>query len=256
MPASRTRPPAATAVPPPRVVFSLLTLVLLAGACLLTYATHEVYEAVTEGDGIAALDHPALREAFAVRSPASTSIATALTFLGGRIGNPLIALVVLVLACWRRRDAEPAMLLVPALLGSLVVTIVGKRLIGRVRPPRELALPPFETSPSFPSGHTLNATVLAVIAGYIALRMIRSRWGRATTVAGCALSALGVGLSRVYLGQHWLTDVIAGMLIGIAWALSVIAAYRVHLALRRRRADEAAIGAEAEARVETETETA
>lgn len=220
----------------PNAAFLIVTLVLLAAICLLTYSTHEVYEGVTEGDGIGALDHPGLRVAVWARTPVLTAFAVSLTESGGRIGNPVIAILVCLAFLARRRDLTPPLVMLPALAGSLAITVVGKSVIGRVRPPRDLALPPYETSPSFPSGHTLNAAVLATVVAFLALRTLRRRIARALAVTACTLFALGIGLSRIYLGQHWPTDVLAGLLIGMAWGLSVVLAHGVWHELRRRRA--------------------
>jgi undecaprenyl-diphosphatase len=122
-----------------------------------------------------------------------------------------------------------------AAAGSLAMTTVGKHLIGRSRPPRELAVPPFESSPSFPSGHTLNATVIIGVLIYLWLLHLTTARARAWAVAMGAFFVVSMGLSRVYLGHHWLTDVIAGWLIGLGWLAAVITAHRLHLTVRRRR---------------------
>ena len=59
-------------------------------------------------------------------------------------------------------------------------------------------------------------------------------WHRVVAVAAGAAFVVLMGLSRVYLGHHWLTDVVAGWLIGLAWALAVITAHRLWLTLRKR----------------------
>lgn len=62
---------------------------------------------------------------------------------------------------------------------------------------------------------------------------VRRRWLAVVAVAA-ALYAVVMGLSRVYLGAHWLSDVMAGWAVGLAWALAVVLAHRVWLTLRRR----------------------
>lgn len=100
--------------------------------------------------------------------------------------------------------------------------------------PAEQAVPPLETSPSFPSGHTLNAVLITSIVAYLVLLYVRSRRGRVLTCVGLAGFAGLMGLSRVYLGHHWLTDVLAGAAVGGAWALAVILGHWLYVRLRTK----------------------
>ena len=121
-----------------------------------------------------------------------------------------------------------------ATAGSLTMTTLGKQLTARARPPAAQAVPPWETSPSFPSGHTLNTVVVTGVLAYLVLLYVRSRRGRVLTCLGLAGFAGLIGLSRVYLGHHWLTDVLAGAAVGGAWALAVVLGHWAYVRLRTK----------------------
>lgn len=217
------------------VVLVATALVGGALAVTLTAVAAETYDAVTESEGIAALDRPVLDQAMAWRSPGLDHAVTLFTEVGGPVGMPILATLVtlLLVVLWRSRT--PLVLMVIAALGSLAMTVTGKAVIGRARPPLADAVPPHETSPSFPSGHTLNATVLTAVVVYLLLRRIDSPRARAATVALGAVFVVMMGLSRVYLGHHWLTDVVAGWALGLAWVAVVVTAHRLSLTVRRDR---------------------
>lgn len=94
-------------------------------------------------------------------------------------------------------------------------------------------MPPFETSPSFPSGHTLNATVVVGVLAYLLMLRLASRAARIAVGVGAAAFALAMGLSRVFLGHHWLSDVVAAWLFGLGWLTVVVTAHRLMITLGR-----------------------
>ncbi|OUM41747.1 phosphatase PAP2 family protein [Arthrobacter sedimenti] len=216
---------------------ALLLIITIGGgvAAALTAASAEVYESVVDADGVAALDHPALDLAVSLRQDWLNAFITGYTNIGGPIGMPILAVSIMVLLAVRRRSWTPVILLPAAAFGSLLMTVAGKDAIGRLRPPIELAVPPYESSPSFPSGHSLNAIVIAGIVAYLlVLRQHRKRT-RALTIVLAVLFAATMGLSRVYLGHHWLTDVLVAWTLGVAWLAVVITAHRLFLTFRLHR---------------------
>ena len=244
-----------------RVVFSLArwtaarwVLVVTAAiggvlVVLLTSVSAEVYEAVTENDGVAGLDQPVLEQAVRWRSPALNEAVTAFTDIGGAVAMPVLVTVAVLAMVLLWRSWTPLVLTLVAAAGSLAMTATGKELIGRARPPLHLAVPPYEESPSFPSGHTLNSTVLIGLLVYLLLRRLDSaRVRTAVLVAGGAFVG-AMGLSRVFLGHHWLTDVMVGWTLGLAWLSVVVTAHRLFLTVRRARGEEAA-GAQASSAVQ------
>jgi undecaprenyl-diphosphatase len=216
----------------------LLVLAVGGGAAAgLSAASSEVYESVVESDGVAALDKPALGLAVSLREPFLDTLITGYTNIGGPIGMPILTVAVMALLAVRRRSWTPVILIAAAAFGSLLMTIAGKEAIGRLRPPLEAAVPPFESSPSFPSGHSLNAVVIAGVVAYLlVLRRSRHRRTPVLIVVLAAVFALTMGLSRVYLGHHWLTDVIVAWTLGLAWLAVVITVHRLLLTMRSRRA--------------------
>jgi undecaprenyl-diphosphatase len=213
----------------------VVTLVIGAGlAAALTLVFAQIYDAVTDKDGIAGLDRPLLDYAMTLRTPWLDSAATDYTNIGGVIGMPILASLIMIGLALRRKSWTPVILIGGAGLGSLLMTIAGKAIFGRTRPPHIDAVPPFETSPSFPSGHSLNAFVIAGIVAYLLILRQRSTHARVLTITIAAVFAVTIGLSRVFLGHHWFTDVVAAWVLGAAWLALVITAHRLYLSNRQR----------------------
>lgn len=210
----------------------LLVVTLVAGigvAVLGTWAASEVYDAVRESDDVAALDRPVLDWMLTLRSPPVDQVVTWWTDVAGTVGMPIVAVGFLVGFTVQRRSWTPLVLLVAASGGSLLMTVAGKDLIGRARPPLADAVPPYEHSPSFPSGHTLNATVIAGTIVYLLILRQSRTVTRVWTIVAGTVFVVSIGLSRVFLGHHWLTDVLAAWALGAAWLALVITAHRLYL---------------------------
>ncbi len=216
-----------------------LVLILVIGgviAITLSFIASRIYDSVTESDGVAGLDRPILNFMITLRSPVLDGLVTAYTDVAGPIGMPILAVAAILILSLRRRSWTPAILIAAAGIGSLAMTIAGKDIIGRVRPPLSDAVSPYEFSPSFPSGHTLNAVVIAGVVAYLLVLRRRTTHGRVLPIAAAVVFALTIGLSRVFLGHHWFTDVLAAWALGAAWLAIIITAHRLYITVRAARA--------------------
>ncbi|OUE20855.1 phosphatidylglycerophosphatase B [Clavibacter michiganensis] len=220
------------------VITLLVGLVLAVG---LSAIAAQVYDNVTDADGVAGLDKPMLALMVGIRTPWLNEAATAYTDVAGVVVMPIIAVVTMLFLAVRRRSWTPVILVVAAGGGSLLLTIAGKDLIGRARPDLADAVPPYETSPSFPSGHTLNAVAIAGILSYLLLLRQHRRVTRVLSITVAVVFAVTIGASRVYLGHHWFTDVLAAFFLSGAWLALVITAHRLYLTARRPGAVEAGV---------------
>jgi membrane-associated phospholipid phosphatase len=218
----------------PNAALIIILAVGLVVAVILSVVVAQIYDSVTDSDGVAGLDKPLLNFAMTLRSPVLDSIVTGYTNIAGPIGMPIIAVVALLILSIRRRSWTPAILILATGTGSLLMTIAGKDVIGRVRPPLADAVPPYEYSPSFPSGHSLNAVVIAGIIAYLLILRQHSGRARIVIIVIAFVFAITIGLSRVFLGHHWFTDVLAGWLLGALWLSLVITAHRLYLTARAR----------------------
>jgi undecaprenyl-diphosphatase len=155
------------------------------------------------------------------RTPTWDGVMVDVTALGGHVAIILIVLFTfgLLLALGRRRTA--AFVTGAAIGGALLVEAI-KTLIGRARP--QLGTPPplvhIPTTSSFPSGHSaLSAIVYLTLALLVAGR-IQGRRARVYLIGSSLLLTCAIGISRMYLGVHYLSDVLAGWAIGLTWALA------------------------------------
>jgi membrane-associated phospholipid phosphatase len=215
----------------------LLASTLVLGGLLLvlmTAATAEIYESVVEQDGAAALDKPVLAAAQRLRTPAADTAITLFTDLGSAQVLPWLVAVVTIALALRWRQWTPVVLMSAAVTGSVLMTVAGKSAVGRTRPALVDAVPPYESSASFPSGHSLNAVVVAGVLAYLIIRRQRTARGRLVTLVLAATFAVAMGLSRVYLGHHWFTDVLVAWTLGLAWLTVVVVAHRLFLTVRHR----------------------
>jgi len=214
----------------------LVTAAVGAGvALLLNWAAEEIYDSIKAADGLSSLDEPVLELAISLRTPQNVALAQFITNLGGAIGLAILTIVIVVVMTVRWRSRTPVLLLSIGTAGSLLMTAVGKQLVGRARPPVADAVPPYETSPAFPSGHALNNTVVACLIAYLLLLHLTSLLWRIVSMALAVIWFVTIGLTRVFLGYHWLTDVIAGWLLGLAWTAMVITCHRLYLTVRREQ---------------------
>jgi undecaprenyl-diphosphatase len=148
----------------------------------------------------------------------------AVTTVGGLVGMGVTTAAVAV-ALWRRSRLQ-AVFVVSCYVAALMMVGALKLGFGRERP---LLVEPLavETTPSFPSGH---ATVSIAVAGALSFLFAwrqRSLWMRAGVIGTAVIVVLAIGFSRLYLGVHYLSDVLAGWLAGgaiVALAAGTLAA--------------------------------
>lgn len=158
-----------------------------------------------------------------------------LTSLGGIAVLGLFALAALgfMLILGKRLSA---VLLIAGLAGGVVLSEGLKAVFERARPPADYQA--VETlNASFPSGHALLSTVFYLTVAVMMTRAFPRRRLKAYVLGVGIAFALLVGLTRVYLGAHWASDVLAGWCVGAAWAMALwLASYAVARRQRRRHA--------------------
>ncbi|WP_260982533.1 phosphatase PAP2 family protein [Arthrobacter sp. U41] len=219
------------------VPYAALWITMLVGGAIvvvLALLGAEVYESVVDEAGLANLDKPALALAEDLRTPELNAAVTGFTNVGGSIGMPILASILTAWLTWVNRTWRPIILVCGAAAVSISATTFSKDLVGRSRPDFINAVPPYETSPSFPSGHALNSTVVIGVLVYLTCLQLKKTSARIAVIAAGLVFVLAMGLSRVFLGHHWMTDVIAAWLLGLAWLGIVILAHRLFHVIRHR----------------------
>jgi len=196
----------------------------------LVWLGHEL----NEGDG-AAFDHAVM---LAMRVPGHPDLPRGPAWLPSAVrdvtalgSTTVLSFVVLATALflWLRGRTHTALLvLVSTLLGGAAVTLI-KALVGRARPDLIDRLMQ-ETSNSFPSGHAATSAIVYLTLATLLFPVVREAQMRAFLIGVALVLVAAIGVSRVYLGVHWPSDVIAGWAFGSVWALLW---WRIELRLMR-----------------------
>ena len=222
-PGTVPRPPLGTATMTVVVGFAALVAILIVfGSIAEAVRAQEVF----------GLDTWATPFLHGIASPGLDALMNALTDIGSSL---VIVPILFVVGAWllRKQRYGAALFLSVASVGSLVLQGTMKVFFARPRPHLDWVQQVLSDY-SFPSGHTMSAVIF-----YVALALVLwSVFGRRIGLIALAVAAtltFGVSVSRIYLGYHYLTDVVGGLLAGIAWLLVVGAAFRARPTWRRWR---------------------
>lgn len=188
---------------------------------------------VVAGRAIAAFDVEFARALAAEGTPFWRSVFRAITTLGN---GSVVAAIATVVAIVLARRGEKLLLItwIVSQGGSPLLNYALKELFTRARP--EGADPTLHGGGwSFPSGHAMNSLVLCGMAAWVLLRLRPWRGAVAFQIALLLAWALAVGFSRLYVGVHYVSDVVAGFLAGAAWIAVCVSGAEV--AMRARRSE-------------------
>lgn len=197
-------------------------LVLLFGVFLPLLVFGELAEDVWENEGGFPWDVPILLAIHQTSSPQLDVFATTLTKLGVFWGVFPVAFVTGLGFLLRRRWRSLTYLIV-TLLGSIVINRTAKVLLHRVRPHLWQSPAP-EYDYGFPSGHAMSSMVFVAV---LVILSWNTRW-RWPVLAIGSIFVLAIGWTRLYLGVHFPSDILAGWMASIAWAIGVNLLIRPH----------------------------
>jgi membrane-associated phospholipid phosphatase len=206
----------------PALYLILWAIVLVVAFVALGYLLTKV----GERDPVGKADHSIERWFARDRVTELNKITYYTTYLGETIPVIVIGIILAIAAgfLWRRWR-EPVLVAV-ALAGEVSIFVTVTLLIDRRRPPVHHldAAPP---TSSFPSGHTAAAVVLYLLAALLLSSRLQNRMAQVLVWTLAVLLPILVGLSRLYRGMHYPTDVVSGALLGGAWLFSSVKGVRL-----------------------------
>lgn len=184
-------------------------------AAIGTWIFVELGEHVRSGT-TQAFDDSVIRWMGAHHTPTLDTIMLEITALGtGGVVIMIVAVAALFLVLTQHKYS--AILLLASTLGGIALNGVLK--LGFNRPRPSIFLPEVHTvSSSFPSGHAMSAAIVYSTVAYLAARLHKRRWARMLVMGSAFVVIALISLSRLYLGVHYPSDVVAGVSIGLAWA--------------------------------------
>jgi len=220
----------------PTWVFGTTTALGLVIIAAVAAGAGKLAEDVTAGDGITVIDHPVASFVATHRSGWLTTVMRALSTAGGPLILAAVTMTAGVLLGILWRSLGPVLLTSTTVAGCGGFTILLKEVLGRSRPPMDDALAAAEGY-AFPSAHAATAAAVFGILAYLWAARLRSWPVRVAVWAGAAMLTVLVGISRVYLGVHWTTDVIGGWAFGTLWLALVTTGWTILIRQRGGRPD-------------------
>ena len=164
--------------------------------------------------GLVDLDHAIEVWADEHATTFSDAVLGAITHLGDTITILTVGVVISLYGLWRWRKPSIPLFVTMVVLGQVLISNTIKIAIDRARP--ELRPRAIFTGTSFPSGHT-TAAAATYLAVALVLGIATSPKARAALAGAAVAIAVAVGCTRVLLGVHWFSDVLAGLVIGWSW---------------------------------------
>ena len=197
---------------PVRLAVLVVAWMVLAGVLI------GVGELVDQSGAVQSFDNHVTSFVVAHRTGGLDAAMKAVTWLGSWVAVLVAAAVVLVLVFRRRLSVGFLLLAVVAWAGTQGGTTLAKNVVQRPRPPEDLRLVSAHGW-SWPSGHTATATLVFAVLATVVWMLTPSVRLRFLAALGWIVVAVAVAFSRVEVGVHWTTDVIASVVFATAWLL-------------------------------------
>jgi undecaprenyl-diphosphatase len=178
---------------------------------------------VLSHEGLAEEDAPVLGWLVRHRSGALTSLFEAISSTPLDGAAAVLGAGLVVFLAVRARSVRPVLVPGAAVAGAVLLSVLVKDAVGRARPATATMLGSPESGPGFPSAHTLVFTALAGAVALVVWRTASSGRARAGAVAAAAVASVAMGASRLYLGDHWFTDVLSSYALAGALLTAVAA---------------------------------
>jgi undecaprenyl-diphosphatase len=176
------------------------------------------------GDKLTAFDMRWIERVQGLETPALTAIMKFFTFVGSTAVVMVMSAVILLVLYFGLRHRAEAVLFLAVMAGSGILNQAFKLSFHRLRPDFHRLIE--ITGYSFPSGHSMSAFAFYGILTFLLWRHVPSRPGRTLVILIGTAMTLAIGLSRVYLGVHYPSDVIGGFLAGGFWLIASIWVYQ------------------------------
>lgn len=213
-----------------------LGLVLVVGLVVVSalgWAFGEITEAVLTGDDLAAVDSPVTGWLVAHRIPWLTRVMRFVTELGSAWFVISLLIVVTGLLVANHQPRSLILLLLLSAAGTTLLVTIIKVLISRPRPTVGDVVA-MANGFSFPSGHSAQAVATYGALAWVVSRIVTRRRTQIAAWVAAGVIVLLIGFSRMYLGVHWLSDVIGGYTIGACWLAVVVTAIATTHRVRQR----------------------
>ena len=192
--------------------------------------------AVVHSSSVNAFDRHATSVVVAHRSPALNEVMKAMTWLGSWVALVATGILLVFLGLRRRLPMVAVLLAVIAWAGENGGVTLAKHVVGRDRPPRDLRLVSAHGW-SWPSGHTAVAVLVFTILALVLVGSIPTSGYRMLTWVLAAVAVAAVAFSRIELGVHWTTDVIASIIFVSAWLVVLYALFASDIRPKRTDAE-------------------
>ncbi|WP_158233779.1 phosphatase PAP2 family protein [Sporosarcina sp. P3] len=199
-----------------RLLFVWIICILFTG--IFAYIARSIHV-----QSISSFDEPIIDFVQSAESPGLTSIMKLFTTIGSTTSVALLALLTLGVLVWKKHRAQ-AVLFAIALAGTGILNQLLKFIFKRERPDfhRLIDIGGY----SFPSGHTMMAFSLYTILAYIVWRNLVNSGSRVAIILLAAMMIVMIAVSRIYLGVHFPSDIVGGVLASSVWLFASIAFYQ------------------------------
>jgi len=195
--------------------YGLKLTIALTSLLLALYAFGVIVEDLVNRGSLYYLDFKVQRLVEGIVTPTITIFMTHITFLGSKNFTWGLAGLVIIFLLLKKEWWTILSLIMIILVGELLLSFL-KEFFHRARPMPQIVS---AQGYSFPSGHSFYAMLVYGFMIYLTWKFIRNNWLRSLIFILCTLLILLIGLSRIYLNVHWLTDILGGYSAAFSWLM-------------------------------------